>query len=70
MFTFVYAHPNDGPMLESLFEAVERHGARICLVRLMCDRDALEARIGSADRVWRKLASIEGLRTYIERYTL
>jgi len=70
IFTFVYAHPNDGPMLERLFEAVERHSARICLVRLMCDTDALEARIVSAERVGRKLASLAGLRAYLERYDL
>ena len=70
IFTFVHAQPNDGPILASLCEAVEHHGARICLVRLMCDTDALEARIGSADRVGRQLASIEGLRAYIERDNL
>ncbi len=70
IFTFVYAHPNDDPMLESLFEAVERHGAHICLARLICDTEALEARIGSAERIGRKLASIAGLRAFSERYDL
>jgi hypothetical protein len=71
IFTFVYACPEDTPFVERACETVERHGGRVCLVRLTCDRDALEQRLPSAERERRgKLSSLDTLRELVGRYDL
>lgn len=63
IFTFVYAHPSDAAYVEKVCGVVERHGGRVCLVRLACDKNELERRLGSeARRAQGKLASLDTLR--------
>jgi predicted kinase len=63
IFTFVYAHPSDAQYVEKICGLVERHGGRVCLVRLACDKNVLERRLQSEARAAQgKLASVETLR--------
>jgi hypothetical protein len=71
VFTFVYAHPQDAPFVERACEAVERHGGRVCLVRLTCDTNVLERRLTEPGRTRRgKLATTDALRDLLGRYDL
>lgn len=71
VFTFVYAHPQDAGFIERAHEAVEAHGGRVCLVRLVCDIDELERRLPAAERARRgKMASLDLLREVSARYDL
>ena len=45
IFTFVYAHPKDKAFVDRVAQAVEKHGGRICLVQLYCDKSILEDRV-------------------------
>ena len=71
VFTYVYAHPQDAPFVERVGEAVERHGGRLCLVRLTCDTNVLERRLIEPARARRgKVASAEVLRDLTGRYDI
>ena len=51
--------------------AAEAHGGTICLVQLICSRDAQEERVESPDRASRqKLRSVETIRALNEQYEL
>jgi AAA domain len=70
-FTFVYACPEDTPFIERVCESVENVGGRVCLVRLFCDREALERRLPHPDRARvGKMASLELLRQVAARYDI
>jgi hypothetical protein len=71
VFTYVYAHPHDAPFVERVGETIERHGGRLCFVRLTCDTNVLERRLTAAERARRgKLASTEVMRALTERYDI
>jgi hypothetical protein len=71
VFTFVYACPEDTPFVERACEAVEGAGGRALLVRLVCDREALEQRLPHPDRARvGKMASLEMLREVAGRYDI
>lgn len=71
VFTFVYANPQDTPFVERVCEVVERHGGRVCLVRLTCDKNVLEQRVPAPGRERRgKIASLDTLRDIAGRYDI
>ena len=71
VFTFVYANPLDAPFVERACQTVERHGGRVCLVQLVCDKNVLERRLQAGGRAERgKLVSADTLRDILARYDL
>lgn len=71
IFTFVYARPEDTPFVERVCESVEGRGGRVRLVRLVCEREALERRLPHPDRARvGKMASLELLRQVAARYDI
>jgi DNA polymerase III delta prime subunit len=71
IFTFVYARPGDTPFVERVCETVESHGGRVCLVRLICDREVLEQRLPHPERARvGKMASLDLLREVAGRYDI
>lgn len=54
IFTFVYACPEDTPFVEHVCAGVEGHGGRVCLVRLICEREVLERRLPHPERARRQ----------------
>ncbi|HYY96052.1 MAG TPA: AAA family ATPase [Pyrinomonadaceae bacterium] len=71
VFTFVYACPEDTPFVERVCETVESSGGRVCLVRLVCDREVLERRLPHPERARvGKMASLDLLREVVGRYDI
>ena len=75
IFTFVYAHPQDDPeirwMLDIFESGAEEKGARILLVQLTCEREALRVRLGEASRqAYGKVKGVETLEYLLETYDL
>jgi AAA domain len=71
IFTFVYARPQDTPFVERVCETVESRGGRVCLVRLICDREVLERRLPHPERARAgKMASLDLLREVAGRYDI
>ena len=71
IFTFAYACPEDTPFVERICEAVGQLGGRVCLVRLICDREVLERRLPHPERARvGKMASLETLREVAGRYDI
>lgn len=71
IFTFVYAKDHDIAFVESVVSAVERHGGRICFVRLSCERRELLRRVRAASRrQFRKMKQVKRLREWLDRYEL
>ena len=71
VFTFVYACPQDTPFVERVCETVEGVGGRVCLVRLVCDREVLEQRLPHPERARvGKMASLDVLREVAGRYDI
>ena len=71
IFTFVYACPADTPFVERVCAGVEGRGGRVCLVRLVCDREVLERRLPHPERARvGKMASLEMLREVAGRYDI
>jgi len=71
VFTFVYACPEDTPFVERVCEVVEGGGGRVCLVRLVCDRESLERRLPHPERAAvGKIASLDTLREVTARYDI
>jgi predicted kinase len=71
IFTFVYACPEDTPFVERVCAAVEDAGGRVCLVRLVCDREVLEQRLPHPERARvGKMASLDMLREVAGRYDI
>jgi hypothetical protein len=64
LYTSVYGHPDDLPLVNRRIVLVESAGGEVCLVRLTCDIDILETRLQSQSRAaMRKLTDIEAFRT-------
>jgi hypothetical protein len=71
VFTFVYACPEDTPFVERVRETVESRGGRVCLVRLVCEREVLERRLPHPERARvGKMASLDMLREVAGRYDI
>jgi hypothetical protein len=71
IFTFVYACPEDTPFVERVCATVEAEGGRVCLVRLVCDREVLERRLPHPERARvGKMASLDTLREVAGRYDI
>lgn len=61
--TTVYSHPDNDPQTKRRFDAVESNGGRVCLVKLTCSEEVLEARVPDSQRkAAGKIATVEGLR--------
>ena len=50
VYTSVYGHPRDIPLVMRRFDLTEKHGGRVCLVKLTCERAVLEERVVSEQR--------------------
>jgi tRNA uridine 5-carbamoylmethylation protein Kti12 len=50
IFTFVYGKPEDDPFVRKIVRKVNTHGGKVCFVRLKCDKDELEKRVGNKAR--------------------
>jgi tRNA uridine 5-carbamoylmethylation protein Kti12 len=50
IFTFVYGKTSDDPFVRRIMRKVNAHGGKVCFVRLQCDRDELERRVGDKSR--------------------
>jgi len=71
IFTFVYACPEDTPFVERVRASVESRGGRVCLVRIVCDREELERRLPHPERARvGKMASLDTLREVTARYDI
>jgi tRNA uridine 5-carbamoylmethylation protein Kti12 len=71
IFTYVYACPEDTPYVERVCETIESRGGRVCLVRLVCEREVLEQRLPHPERAARgKIVALETLNEVIERYDI
>lgn len=71
IFTFVYAHPEDGPFVERVVDAVERHGGNVYFVQLVCDPVTLETRVANESRTAHgKITSHDTLHDVLDQYDL
>jgi hypothetical protein len=69
--TYCYSEPDDRPHFDRLLNLLEANGGRMLPVFLHCDQSVLLKRVGNADRVERrKLASVEGLTTFLTRWKI
>jgi AAA domain len=50
IFTFVYEKKVDDPFVRKVLASVNRHGGKVCFVRLQCDKKELERRVSGEDR--------------------
>ena len=67
IFTFVYS-PLRGYLSASYFEAVEKHGGEVCLVRLFADKAVTEQRVTNRSRAEAgKMHTVEELRDYWQK---
>ena len=63
VYTGVFEHPKDLPVVENRFALTESNGGRVCLVKLTSDRDVIEQRVQSQSRRdLKKLADIDAWR--------
>lgn len=71
IFTFCYAAGHDEPFVRRVIERVEKHGGEVCLVQLICEREALEERVLREERKnFNKASNLNILREILERYDL
>jgi tRNA uridine 5-carbamoylmethylation protein Kti12 len=71
IFTFVYGKTSDDPFVRKIIRKVNAHGGKVCLVRLHCDRDELERRVGDmARRSLGKITTKKLLGDIFERFDL
>ncbi len=71
IFTFVYAHPTDLPLVDQICAVVEAHGGTVCFVQLTCDREVQEQRVLVPERARRQKArSVDLIRDWNERHDL
>ena len=63
VYTGVFEHPKDLPVVENRLALAESNGGRVCLVKLTSDRGVIEQRIQSQSRRdLKKLADIDAWR--------
>ncbi|MBI4426685.1 MAG: AAA family ATPase [Candidatus Kerfeldbacteria bacterium] len=71
IFTFVYARPDDHPMLHKLIARMRRFRVRIAWVQLSCEQTELERRVRlETRRRYEKVKSVRKLRQLQRRYNL
>jgi len=71
IFTFVYGKTVDDPFVREIKRKVSRHGGKVCFVRLQCDRNELERRVGNkARKSLGKLSTKKLLNSVFRRYDL
>ncbi len=71
IFTFVYGKTTDDPFVRRIIRKVNSHGGKVCFVRLRCDRDELERRVGSkARKSLGKIATKRLLNNVFKRFDL
>ncbi|MGH2437239.1 MAG: AAA family ATPase [bacterium] len=71
IFTFVYAKDADDRFVAAVVDAVERHGGRVCFVRLTCERNELWRRVRAPSRAhFRKVTRVKKLRELFGRYDI
>jgi hypothetical protein len=71
VFTFVYAHPEDIPLVEAICGPVERAGGRILFVQLRCAAEELDRRVVSEGRAaMEKISTVERLRRMSQRWDM
>jgi SpoVK/Ycf46/Vps4 family AAA+-type ATPase len=71
IFTFVYAHDEDIPLVDELCAPVERAGGRVLFVQLTCSQEEIERRVVSAERAaMSKISSVDRLRRTSERWDM
>jgi tRNA uridine 5-carbamoylmethylation protein Kti12 len=71
IFTFVYGKTTDDPFVRRVVRKVNAHGGKVCFVRLHCDRDELERRVGNkARRSLGKIATKKVLSDIFKRFEL
>lgn len=71
IFTFVFAVGEDEDLINSYINIVEQAGHEVCLVQLKTTTDELSRRVGGDSRkVYKKISSPEGLKKYMEQYSL
>lgn len=71
IFTFVYAHPEDGPFVERVVDAVEPHGGHVYFVQLLCHPAVLETRVANESRAAHgKITSPDTLHDVLHQYDL
>lgn len=71
IYTSVFSHPKDLPLVQRRFGGVEQNGGVICPVQLVCAREALEERVTADDRVAaNKLVSLDVLHDTLRKNDL
>ncbi len=71
IFTFVYGKTVDDPFVREIKRKVSRHGGKVCFVRLQCDRNELERRVGNkARKSLGKMSTKMLLNSVFRRYDL
>ena len=71
IFTFVYAHSQDIPLVEQIFHAVAAHQGTVCFAQLTCEKHVQEQRVEHPDRAQRmKARSADFVRDWNARYDL
>lgn len=71
IFTFVYGKKTDDPFVRRIIRRVNSHGGRVCFVRLRCEKDELERRVGNkARKSLGKIATKRLLNNLFKRFDL
>lgn len=71
IFTFVFAAGEDEELINSYISIVENAGYEVCLVQLKTTTDELSNRVsGDSRKAYKKISSREGLKKYMEQYSL
>ena len=67
IYTGVYAHPRDLPLIQRRFAVIEERGGRVCPVQLTCSREELMSRVGNQARAeMGKIATVEALERQLD----
>jgi broad-specificity NMP kinase len=71
IFTFVYVHPKDDPLVRELIEPVVSRGGAVLFVQLTCALPTLFSRVQDTSRLaYRKITEAAELQDALQRYEL
>jgi tRNA uridine 5-carbamoylmethylation protein Kti12 len=71
IFTFVYERKTDDPFVRRVIRKVNRHGGKVCFVRLQCERNELHRRVVQETRKsYGKIATKKLLEAVFRKYDL